>query len=379
MGGRMIQVGKPMLDGNEVAYVLDALRREQVSAGPYVERFEREFAQFVGSRFAVATTSGTTALHLALAGLGIGNRHEVIVPSLTFMATASAVAQTGARPVFVDVLPGSWTMDPGKVREAITERTRAIIPVHLYGVPAEMDELLGIAQEYHLQVVEDAAESLGSRYRGRMTGTLGKAGIFSFYGNKLITTGEGGMLVTDDRELAESAQELRNHGRPLARRSVVQGRRRAYWHERLGFNYRMMELQGALGVAQLERVQQRMEERRQLRALYEVALRGATLQQSPLGCDVVWWMNVALVNSPDLATEMLAQAGVETRPVFWPLDSLPVWGKRREGGEARRRGGGTAGRVFRLGVVLPTHGGVTVRDVELIAGVFEKLQKEILM
>lgn len=369
----MIAVGKPTLDGNELAYVQDALRREQVSAGPYVERFEREFAQFVGKRYAISTTSGTTALHLALAGLGIGRRHEVIVPSLTFMATASAVVQAGATPVFVDVLPGSWTIDPEAALKAITPRTKAILPVHLYGVPAEMGELLRIASDYRLHVIEDAAESLGSRYRGQMTGGLGKAGVFSFYGNKLITTGEGGMLVTDDDELARAAQELRNHGRPLARRSIVQGWRRPYWHERLGFNYRMMELQGALGVAQLERVQQRIDERRQLRALYTSLLPQLTWQQAPLGCDVVWWMNVALVGSAELAAEMLQQAGVETRPVFYPLDRLPVWGRKR-GGEEKRRGGGAAGRVQRHGIVLPSHGGVSARDVEMIAGILAKVR-----
>lgn len=367
----MIHVAQPTLDGNETQYVNEALARGQVSAGPFVERFEHEFAQFVGTRYAVATSSGTTALHLALAGLGIGKRHEVIVPSLTFIATASAVAQTGATPVFVDVLPGTWTLDPAAVRRAITARTKAILPVHLYGVPAEMDELLGIAAEYGLLVIEDAAEALGSRYRGRMTGGMGKAGVFSFYGNKLITTGEGGMLVTDDHELARAAQELRNQGRPLARHSLVKGWRRPYWHERLGFNYRMMELQGALGVAQLERVQQRIDERRQLRALYRSFLPGATWQQTPPGCDVMWWMNVALVGSAELAAEMLERAGVETRPVFWPLETLPVWGGRR--GEKRvRHGGAVAERVRRHGIVLPSHGGVRAQDVERIAVILSK-------
>jgi len=229
-----------------------------------------------------------------------------------------------------------------------------------------MNELRAIGEEFGLYVIEDAAESLGSRYRGGMTGTLGKAGVFSFYGNKLISTGEGGMLATNDDELARSAAELRTHGRPLARHSVMTEWQRPYFHDRAGFNYRMMELQGALGVAQLERIDVRIEERRQLRALYEEALgRYARWQAAPLGCDVVWWMNAALVDWPAAMALRLREAGIETRPVFWPLDGLPVaWRSRPKSGAARSM---VAERIHRSGIVLPSHGRVRAEDVEKIS------------
>lgn len=320
-----IPIYEPWLGEKEEAYVQDAVRSGWISSlGRYISQFEEKFAAYCGAQYGVSVSNGTAALHLALHALGIGPGDEVIVPALSFVASANAVYYTGARPIFVDVDSHTWTLDPEQIERHITPRTRAIMPVHLYGHPAAMHELLDIAARYELTVVEDAAEAHGARVNGHPVGALGKIGAFSFYGNKIITTGEGGMLVTDDSALADRCRMLRDHAMPPERR---------YWHEEVGFNYRMTNLQAAVGVAQLERIDEFLARKRAIAKRYDAALRGApglTLPYERPGYINVYWMYSILVQKPfphrrDGLIQALRGRGIDSRPFFHALDTLPFY------------------------------------------------------
>jgi perosamine synthetase len=317
-----LPVSQPSLGLREEALVLDAVRSGWVSGiGPYVEQFEGMFAEFCGATYALAVCNGTAGLHLALAALGVGRGNEVIVPDLTFVATANAVAYTGATPVLADVDPDTLCIDPASVEARLTDRTKAIIPVHLFGHPADMDPILELAAARGIAVVEDAAEALGAEYKGRRVGGLGCCGIFSFYGNKVMTTGEGGMLVTNDRLLYERAQRLHGHSMSSSRR---------YWHDEIGFNYRMTNLQAALGVAQMERIDAFLERRRQVMAWYEAAIParpGIRLNRVKNWAKSAYWMVCLEVDSFDEDRRQsfmvgLKDKGIETRPYFCALSSM---------------------------------------------------------
>lgn len=321
-----IPVSAPFLGERELEYVTQCVLTGWISsAGEFVPRFEEVFAKFCGARYAVSASNGTTALHLALLGLGIGPGDEVIVPSLTFIASANAVRHTGADPVFVDVDPATWTIDPRAVEAAVTSRTRAIMPVHLFGHPADMDAINDIARRHGLSVVEDAAEAHGARYRGRPVGALGDAGVFSFYGNKIVTTGEGGMITTNDEELAGRMRVLRDHGMSPTRR---------YWHPVLGYNYRITNLQAAVGVAQMERVDAILRDKARIYAAYDRRIRelvGITPQPVADWASPVCWLYSVTVDSAvsgvtrdDILAELLAQ-GIETRPLFAPVHRQPIY------------------------------------------------------
>ncbi len=263
----MIPVFAPWLSENVRRYVLDCVDSGWISSLGAVRGTLRARLRRASARpgHAVATSNGTTALHLCLATLGIGPADEVLVPDLTFVSTANVVRYTGATPVLVDSEPRTWGMDPVDARRKITPRTRAIIPVHLYGHPVDMDPLLALAAEHRLDIVEDAAEAHGARYKGRRVGALGRIGAFSFYGNKIITTGEGGMVVTNDPRLAERAAFLRDH---------AMDPRRRYYHPEIGFNYRMTNIQAAIGCAQLEQVDAILARRKVIADAYETGLAG---------------------------------------------------------------------------------------------------------
>jgi perosamine synthetase len=326
-----IPVAEPLLGERELQYVTECVVTGWISsAGSFVTRFEELFAEFCEAPHAVAVSNGTTALHLALAALGVGRGDEVIVPTLTFVATANAVAYTGATPVFVDSEPGTWNIDPAEVAAAITARTKAILPVHLYGHPADLDAILGAADERGIPVLEDAAEAHGARYRGRRVGAIGAAGTFSFYGNKTITTGEGGMVVTRDGDLAERMRVLRDHG-------TTPGRR--YHHERIGFNYRLTNLQAAVGVAQMEKVEEILAAKRRIAERYRRGLEGVaglTLPPEAPWAENVHWLFTLLVDeqafgrSRDDLLARLAGEGVETRPVFPPVHRQPAYATGQE-------------------------------------------------
>jgi perosamine synthetase len=309
----------------ELEYVSDCVRSGWVSSlGEYVKRFESGFASYCGARHGIAAHNGTVALHLALAGLNIGPGDEVIVPSLTFVATANAVSYTGATPVFVDSAPYTWTIDPDAVDRAVTPRTRAIIAVHLYGHPADMDALQAVADDHGLLVIEDAAEAHGALYKKRRVGSLADAAVFSFYGNKIITTGEGGMILTDDDVLAERCYFLENQAKAPDN---------PYWHPEIGFNYRMTNIQAALGVAQMERIDEFVRLRQQNAAHYNrrlADLPGVTCPPCADWAENVYWMYTILVGEEFGVTRdelmiRLRERDIDTRSVFYPLHTLPMY------------------------------------------------------
>ncbi|QDU90517.1 Putative pyridoxal phosphate-dependent aminotransferase EpsN [Pirellulimonas nuda] len=314
-------VYEPEIGEREKEYVNRCLDTGWVSArGEFVDRFEQEFAAYVGCEHGVSVSNGTTALHLALLALGIGPGDEVIVPTLTYVASANAVAYTGATPVFVDSLPGTWAMDPDDVRRVITTRTRAIMPVHLYGCPCDMTALMGIAQQHGLLVVEDCAEAIGTKVNDRHVGTFGDLAIFSFYGNKTITTGEGGMVVTNSPNLAERCRHLKGQGLAHARE---------YWHDVVGYNYRMTNICAAIGCAQLERIEETLARKAAVAAEYRRLLADRyEFQAEPAGAVHSHWMVSLLVDRAGDRNALRANlraAGVETRPLFYPVHTMPMY------------------------------------------------------
>jgi perosamine synthetase len=319
----MIPVAEPDLKGNELEYVTDCVVTEWISSlGKYVREFEGAMAQVCESEYAVSACNGTAALHLALAVLDIGPGDEVLVPSLTFVATANAVIYTGAKPIFVDSEPNYWQMDPTLLEDLITERTKAIIPVDLYGHPVDMDAIMAVARRHDLYVIEDAAEAHGAEYKGRACGSLGDMGCFSFYGNKVITTGEGGMLVMDDDTWYERAMFLRDHAMSSTER---------YYHPEIGFNYRLTNIQAALGLAQLERLEDFVRIKRRNAALYAEGLKGVSGITLPPEADwakSIYWMYSILVEddyplSRDELMTALREREVDTRPFFHPIHTMP--------------------------------------------------------
>jgi perosamine synthetase len=321
---RFIPISQPWITQRDIDYVTDAVQSGWVSSlGKYLEIFEENFARFAGTRYAITTSSGTTALHLVLAAMGIGAGDEVIVPDFTFVATANAVRYTGATVVCADIDEETLCLDPKSVERAITERTRAIIPVHVYGHPADMVELGKIAARHGIPLVEDAAESHGAEVLGKRVGSLGECGVFSFYGNKIITSGEGGMITTDNEELNQRIRHLRDHAMSKDKR---------YWHDCLGYNYRMTNLQAALGVAQLERIDQIIAKKREIFQKYRERLQGGRIRLNPQTdwAKNVYWMICLEVEGfdesrRDLLMQGLKQHGVDSRPYFYPVSDLPMY------------------------------------------------------
>lgn len=325
---KKIPVCEPKLDGNELKYVTKCFETSWISsAGENIQKFEQEFAQACGAKYGVSCTSGTAALHLALATLGVGRGDEVIIPTFTMIATVNAVTYTGAKPVLVDSEPNTWNINVKKIEEKITHRTKVIMPVHTYGHPADMDKILDIAKKYNLYVVEDAAEAHGSEYQGRKIGSIGDIACFSFYANKIITTGEGGMLTTDNEEMAKIARGLRGH---------AFSEERHFWHNYIGFNYRMTNLQAAIGLAQMEKFDENVRRRIQNAKLYNSMLKnikGITLPPQTKGVKNVYWMYSILVNDEfditrDELRKKLAKRGIETRTFFIPIHLQPIYFRR---------------------------------------------------
>jgi len=359
-----IPVAAPLLGEREEAYVLEALRSGWVSSlGPFLDRFEAAFASYVGARHAISVCNGTVALHVLLHAMGIGRGDEVIVPDLTFAASGHAVLQVGATPVLADVDEDTGNLSPVAVERAISPRTRAIMAVHLYGHPADMDPLATLARDAGAALLEDAAEAHGAEYGGKRVGSIGRAGTFSFYGNKLMTTGEGGMVVTDDDALAERVRFLKDHGMSPARR---------YFHTELAFNYRMTNLQAALGLAQLERLEDFIARRRAIYARYADGLRGVEgielNVERPRTRNVYWMICLQLTREPeareDLASFLRAR-GIDSRPFFEPLSDMPHFASMRRVG-ATGAGCPVAARLSRRGLNLPSGSGMSDDDVDRV-------------
>ncbi|MFH1907538.1 MAG: DegT/DnrJ/EryC1/StrS family aminotransferase [Chloroflexota bacterium] len=362
---RFIPISEPLLSGNELAYVNDCVRSGWVSSlGKYIAEFEQGFADFCGVRHGIAVSNGTAALHLALVALGIGPGDEVIIPTLTFIATANAVRYIGATPVFADSEAETWNLDPQDVARRITPHTRAIIPVHVYGHPANMAPILDLAKQHNLHVIEDAAEAHGARYQGKRVGSLGEINAFSFYGNKIITTGEGGLLTTDEDALAEKVRFLRDHAMSPEKR---------YWHTEVGFNYRMTNLQAALGVAQMERIEEFIARKRWIAESYNQGLREVAAIRLPPEAPwatSVYWMYSILLNkdfplSRDEVMARLRQQNIDSRPFFYPIHvqlpyqadiSLPV-----------------AENLSRRGINLPSAVTLSEEDIQRIVQAIRKM------
>lgn len=355
-----LPVARPSLSGNARSYVLDCLDTNWISShGRYIGEFEAAFARYCGVKHAVATCNGTVALHLALVAMGVQPGDEILVPTVTYIATANAVRYCGATPVLVDVIPDTLNIDPQAAERKVTSRTRGIIPVHLYGHPAEMDAVGAMARRHGLFVLEDAAEAHGAEYHGHRTGSLGRCASFSFFGNKIVTTGEGGMVTTDDDDLAAALKLYRGQGMDINRR---------YWFPVVGYNYRMTNIQAAIGLAQLETIDTALADRRRLAGWYNAALSGLRDElvlpiERPSVKHVYWMYTVYLRRGDggrrDAVMRRLDEMGIETRPVFHPMHVLPPY---RE--EALYP---VADLWAQRGINLPTHGFVTQSDVERVA------------
>lgn len=360
MKPKKILTAGPTISQREIDYVLDAVQNGwNENWSGYLTRFERSFADYVGTRFALATSSCTGALHLSLMALGVGPGDEVLVPEVTWVATASAVRYTGATPVFVDIDPGTWCMDAISAKQAITPRTKAIMPVHLYGHPTDMKAIGQLAAEHGLQVLEDAAPALGAEIEGRKVGSFGHVAAFSFQGAKIMTCGEGGMLVTSDPNLYERARFLNDHGRDPHRPFVI---------AEIGYKYKMSNLQAALGLAQLERIEEMIAKRRLIFQWYRQRLSGAP--GVALNAERFWARNIYWMTSVVLGDELpiarddvmarLKERGIDSRPFFPPLSSFPMF-------ESRATQNPHAYKVSSRGINLPSGHNLTEADVDRVA------------
>ncbi len=342
---KFIPLATPHLSGNEKKYVMDCIDTTWISSnGKYISEFESAFAKWIGSKHALTCCNGTVALHLSLLALGVQAGDEILVPTFTYIATVNAVRYCGATPVLVDCLPDTWNIDPGDMERKITSRTKGIIPVHLYGNPCEMDTIMSIAQKHTLFVLEDAAECHGAQFNGRKVGTFGDTGVFSFIGNKIITTGEGGMVITDNDDLAAKMRL---------------------------FN------EAAIGLAQLENVEEHIAARHRVASWYSEFLNGMAdyfiPQKQTVGATSVWWMYSGLLTkkskiSRDALMTALASDGIETRPLFYPMHIMPPFYDENAGCPVSED-------ISARGMNLPTHALLTREDVEYIC---QHLKKHII-
>jgi perosamine synthetase len=320
-----IPIYKPHLNGNEKKYVNECLDSTWISSkGDFISKFENQFSQYIGVHHSTTVSNGTVALHLALLALGIGEGDEVIVPTLTYIASVNSIQYTNATPVFVDSLSSSWQMNPEDVKKKITNKTKAIMAVHLYGHPCDMDALQLICKENDLYLIEDCAEAIGTKYKGKHVGTFGDIATFSFFGNKTITTGEGGMVVTNDETLYDRCVHFKGQG--LAKY-------RQYWHDVVGYNYRMTNICAAIGLAQLEQIDDFIFRKRSIADTYRAAFENTTLEFHKELPDVFnsYWMCSILVEKyedRDKLRDFLLYKGIETRPLFYPVHTMPMYANK---------------------------------------------------
>lgn len=359
----MIPVCTPFLNGNERKYVDDCLRTNWISStGKYIQLFEGKFSRYCGKKHGIATTSGTTALHLAVASAGIGPGDEVIMPTFTIASPAFAVMYCGAKPVFVDCESDTWNINPKKIEKSITKKTKAIIPVHIYGHSCDMTAIMRIARKHKLLVIEDAAEAHGAEYKGKKVGGIGHVSCFSFYGNKIVTCGEGGMVVTSNKKIAERCRNFKNL-------SFLKEKR--FWHKELGFNYRMTNIQAALGLAQFERIDEYVKARRNNARLYNSLLEGIPGITRPVERSKtknVYWMYGVLIDrkfgmNRNKLMGALRAKGIETRTFFLPLHDQPVF---KEVGRSARKCFPVAQDIARRGLYLPSGSGLKKKEIEYI-------------
>jgi perosamine synthetase len=368
----MIPVCEPLLNGKEEQYVLDCLKTNWISSlGKYISEFEKKFAQYCGAKYGVGTTNGTTALHLALVSLGIGQGDEVIVPTFTMIAPVFAIIYTGAKPVLVDCESETWNIDVTQIERKVTQDTRAVMPVHIYGHPCDMDSILEIARKHRLYVIEDAAEAHGAEYKKKKVGGIADVGCFSFYANKIITTGEGGMIVTNKEEVEEKARRLKDQAYSPQKR---------FLHTELGFNYRMTNIQAALGLAQLERIEELVERRRRNARLYNELLKGVEgirLPSQKSWAKNVYWMYCILIEdefgmSRDELQVKLKQEGIDSRAFFIPMHQQPAFkNSGLFGGESHT----VSEEISRKGMYLPSGSGLKEEEIAQVCATLKKIRK----
>jgi perosamine synthetase len=348
-------VYQPNLVGNEKKYVDECLESTWISSkGVFIKKFEDEFSDFIGLKYSASVSNGTVALHVALLALGIRSGDEVIVPTFTYVASVNSIFYTGAKPVFVDSDKQTWQIDPEKIEEKITEKTKAIMVVHLYGHPCALDEIKKIAEKHKLYLVEDCAEAIGTRYKGIHVGSFGEISTFSFFGNKAITTGEGGMLCTNNPEIYDLT--LRIKGQGLAKN-------REYFHDIVGYNYRMTNICAAIGCAQLERVYDILNKKRIVVESYIDQLKHLPIDYHHQSADTFhsYWMFTILVNSENERTELrnhLSKNEIETRPTFHPVHKMPMYNQNENYPVAEDLG--------KRGINLPSYPDLNEEDISFI-------------
>lgn len=367
-----IPVAGPWITQKEIDYVADAAAHAWYgNANMYHERFEKAFSHYVGTKFAMALPSCTSAIHLSLLALGIGKSDEVIVPDLTWIATSAPITYVGATPVFADCDEKTWCISSDAFQDCITPRTKTVIPVDLYGNMPQMDAIRDIAHDHGIAMIEDAAEAIGSEYHGKLSGSFGDTGVFSFHGSKTMTTGEGGMLVTDRKDLYERCLRLRDHGRASGEKM--------FWNAEVGYKYKMSSMQAALGLAQLERIDELVDKKRQIFALYRKNLQsvdGITLNYEAPGTKNSYWMVTALfdqkfrLQKEDIMYK-LKENGIDSRPFFYPLSSQPAYEHTIQAKKAQKKNM-VSYRVSPLGINLPS--GMST-DQEIVAHVCHVLKQ----
>ncbi len=369
-----VPVNKPLLDGNEKKYLIECIDSGWISSeGPFVRAFEDKFANRMGRKYGIAVCNGSVALETSVRALNLGPGDEVLLPTFTIVSCASAIVRSGATPVLVDSDPKTWNMDVTSIEAKITPRTKAIMPVHIYGLPSEMAVILELAERYQLKVIEDAAEMHGQAYRGRPCGSFGDLSVFSFYPNKHITTGEGGMILTNDPLLAERCRQLRNLCFTSGRRFV---------HEELGWNFRMTSLQAALGLAQLERLDEFVDRKRKMGALYTSLLGDlGDLIQLPMertnDADNIYWvfgivLKDKVSQSAETVMSLLQAEGIGTRPFFFPMHLQPVF---KNSGLFKAEQYPISEILAKRGFYLPSGVAITEREICYVADVLKNILK----
>ncbi|MHC4396961.1 MAG: DegT/DnrJ/EryC1/StrS family aminotransferase [Planctomycetota bacterium] len=364
---RKIHYSKPSITELEVEYVTDAIKHGWGEhCFDYIERLQTSFKNYLRVKYALATSSCTGALHLILAALGIKEKDEVIVPDITWAASAVPIVYLKAKPVFVDILPDSWCIDPVKIESAISTKTKAIVVVHLYGNCVEMDTVLEIGRKYNLPVIEDVAEALGSEYKGRKAGTMGDFGVFSFHGTKTMSTGEGGMLVSNRQSLFEEVNILADHGRNPKSNKM-------FWMERIGYKYKMSNLQAALGCGQVERLDELVDKRREVFRWYQEYFKntpGIRWNPEPEYTKNSFWMPTIIFDEPaqvdrDSLIQKMVARDIHIRPFFYPLSSMPMFEEKRENKISYG--------IYSRGINLPSYFDLTHEDVNYVCENLEQL------
>lgn len=367
----MILVNKPLFISGEKKYLARCINSGWISSeGPFVKEFEEKFSKYAGRKYGVAVSSGTAALEAAMGAVGLKSGDEVIMPSFTIISCALAVVNYGGIPVFVDSEEETWNIDTDKIEKKITQKTKAIMAVHIYGHPCDMDKILKIARKHNLLVIEDAAEAHGAEYNGKKCGCLGDISIFSFYANKIISTGEGGMVLTDDKNYFEKANVLRN---------LAFGKEKRFIHTDIARNYRMTNLQAAVGVAQLKNIEKLVKIKRENAELYTKLLKNIKGLKLPTekeyAKNVYWMYGIVLDKSTDFDAETfaqkLAEKGIQTRPFFYPLHLQPVW--RKKGIKIKADRCPVAEKIAKYGLYLPSGLGLKKEEIKKVAATIKKI------